>query len=76
MNVKQPLDTNLENPKLGAKVGRREAKSILGLVAWGDASTQAAAKDGGIKTIRHADQEHASEERDRGQLDLLGQRQA
>ncbi len=57
MNVKTPLDTNLGNTNLGSKVGTSEAKSVLGLVAWGDASTQAAAKDGGIATIEHADSE-------------------
>lgn len=59
-NVKAPLDTNLESTNLGNKVGKSEARSILGLVAWGDAGTQAAAKNGEIETIRHADQEHFS----------------
>ena len=59
-NVKTPLDTNLESTDLGTKVGKSEAKAILGLVAWGDAGTQAAAKDGGITTIKHADQESFS----------------
>jgi hypothetical protein len=34
-----------------------EARSILWLVAWGDASYAAAAANGGITTLRHADQE-------------------
>ncbi len=55
MNVIQPLDTDLATTKLGSKVGRSEAQSILGLVAWGDAGTQAAAKDGAITTLNHAD---------------------
>jgi hypothetical protein len=55
MNVVQPLDTDLATTELGSKVGKSEAQAILGLVAWGDAGTQAAAKDGGIKTLRHAD---------------------
>lgn len=59
-NVKAPLDTNLDRTDLGSKVGTSEAKSILGLVAWGDAGTQAAAKEGDIETIKHADQEHFS----------------
>jgi hypothetical protein len=57
-NVTSPLDTNLDETQLGSKVGTSEAKSILGLVAWGDAGTDAAAKQGGITTIRHADQEN------------------
>lgn len=58
LNVKLPLDTNLESTELGSKVGKSEAQSVLWLVAWGDAGTQAAAKDGDIQTINHADQEH------------------
>ncbi len=38
-------------------MGRSEAHSVLGLFAWGDAGTQAAARAGGIQTIRHADRE-------------------
>jgi hypothetical protein len=33
---------------------------VLGLVAWGDASTQAAAVNGGITTLNHADSEWLS----------------
>jgi hypothetical protein len=55
-NVSIPLDTDLHETKLGSKVGESQAQSILWLVAWGDAGTQAAAKDGGITTLRHADQ--------------------
>ncbi len=54
-NVSRPLDTDLDETKLGSKVGRSQAQSILWLFAWGDAGTQAAAADGGITTIRHAD---------------------
>lgn len=56
-NLTLPLDQDLDQTELGDKVGRSEAQSILGLVAWGDAGTQAAARDGGITTLRHADQE-------------------
>lgn len=56
-NVKTPLDTDLDRTSLGSKVGRSQAQSILGIAAWGDAGTQAAARDGGITTINHADQE-------------------
>ena len=37
------------------KVGEATCTSILGLVANGDASIQAAAKAGGIKVIHHVD---------------------
>jgi hypothetical protein len=40
---------------LGQKKGTAKMHSVLWLVAWGDASTQAAAKDGGISTVNHLD---------------------
>lgn len=55
-DVKIPLDTNLELTTLGAKTGESSAQSVLWLVAWGDSGTQAAALEGGITTIHHADQ--------------------
>jgi hypothetical protein len=55
-NTKLPLDTDLNQTKLGAKTGEASAFSILWLVAWGDASTQAAAEQGKITQINHADQ--------------------
>jgi hypothetical protein len=57
MNISVPLDTDLDRTELGSKTGESEFQSILALVAWGDASTQAAAKDGNITTLNHADQE-------------------
>jgi len=55
-DVKIPLDTNLEQTKLGDKTGESSSQSVLWLVAWGDSSTQAAAQAAGITTILHADQ--------------------
>ena len=55
MNVQRPLDTNFEQTKLGAKEGQVSSYSVLGLVAWGDAGSKAAAADGGIEVINHAD---------------------
>ena len=57
VNVKAPLDTDLHETRLGTKVGTSEAQSVLGMFAWGDAGTQAAARNGGITTLRHADSE-------------------
>lgn len=54
---KAPLDGDFANTELGAKMGKAETTSILGLVATGDASTKAAASAGGIKTVKHADYE-------------------
>jgi len=55
-NIQVPLDTDLQQTDLGDKVGTSSYQSILGLVAWGDAGTQAAAKNGNIKILGHADQ--------------------
>jgi hypothetical protein len=57
-HVKTYLDTDLNQTKLGAKVGTSEMQEVLALVAWGDASTATAAKNGGITTINHADVEY------------------
>lgn len=56
-NVKGPLDTNVDSTQLGTKVGTASARSFLFLFATGDASTEAAATDGGITTITHLDAE-------------------
>lgn len=42
---------------INSKKGYSEATSILGLVATGDASIEAAAKQGGITVIHHVDWE-------------------
>lgn len=56
-NIREPLDTDLQQTKLGAKSGKAANHQVLGLFAWGDASTQAAAANGGITTLNHADSE-------------------
>ena len=43
-----------------SKVGTAQATSILGWVATGDASIQAAAKSAGITKIHHVDEQHTS----------------
>ena len=55
-----PLDLNYQKTDLGSKVGRASTKSVLGLIAWGDASTLAAMEDGGISEVKHADYEYLS----------------
>jgi hypothetical protein len=55
-DVKSPV-TATGNPG-SMKVGTAEATSILGIVATGDASIEAAAKAAGITKIHHVD-EHA-----------------
>ena len=57
VNVKTPMDVDLNKTELGSKIGVAEAQSVMWLFAWGDASYAAAAANGGITTLRHADQE-------------------
>lgn len=56
-NVKYPLDKDVQETTLGAKTGTSSFQSVLWLFAWGDASTNAAAKNGDIKVIKHLDSE-------------------
>lgn len=58
MKVQRPHDKNYELTELGEKIGKSELKSFLWLFAWGDAGTKAAADNGGIKVIKHADVEY------------------
>ena len=55
-NIKIPLDRDLDRTELGTKTGEASMTVVLWLFVWGDAGTQAAAKQGGITTITHADQ--------------------
>ncbi len=56
-HISMPMDTNLQETRLGDKVGRSHFQSVGGLVAWGDGGTQAAAEDGGLSVLHHADRE-------------------
>ncbi len=55
--AKIPLDRNLDRTELGDKVGRSTVKVALWFFAWGDGGIQAAALDGEMETIYHADLE-------------------
>jgi hypothetical protein len=57
VNIRTPYDTDLDRTQLGSKTGTAEAYSLLWLVAWGDASYTAAARNGQITVMQHADQE-------------------
>ena len=54
-NIQRPLGTEYNETELGTKTGRASNRSLLWLVAWGDGGTKAAAENGEIKVIRHAD---------------------
>jgi len=60
VNVKTPYDSDLNQTSLGDKVGRASCYSILWLIAWGDAGTAAAAKNGNISVINHMDEQVVS----------------
>lgn len=57
MNIKAPLDTDLNQTTLGSKTGTASSQSVLWLVAWGDSGTKAAAENGGIQVINHMDEQ-------------------
>jgi hypothetical protein len=56
--TKAPLDVDFEKSECGPKTGTANTNCILGLIAWGDASAEAAARDGDISTIEHVDYEY------------------
>lgn len=57
-DVKAPLAATSNSGS--SKVGSASAKSILGIVATGDASIDAAAKSAGITKIHHVDEQATS----------------
>lgn len=50
-----PLDTDLNKTQLGNKTGESSVYCVLWLVAWGDAGTKAAAEQGHLTVVNHAD---------------------
>ena len=54
-STEAPLDVDVDKTQLGSKVGKASTQCVFGLVAWGDASTAAAARNGNLKVINHAD---------------------
>lgn len=56
-HIRTPLDTDLQETRLGSKRGEATARSIAWLVAWGDAGTRAAAENSGITVLRQMDTE-------------------
>jgi hypothetical protein len=55
MHTQAPLDIDFDNTSLGSKTGKSNIYSVLWLVSWGDGGTKAAAEEGGITVIKHAD---------------------
>ncbi|MHC4514685.1 MAG: TRL-like family protein [Planctomycetota bacterium] len=54
-DIKAPMDIDFNKTAVASKSGEAMATTILGLVATGDCSINAAAKNGGITTIESAD---------------------
>jgi len=54
-NTTVPLDINMNDTQLGEKEGEASSYSVLWLFAWGDSGTKAAAVNGGITKVNHAD---------------------
>jgi len=54
-DIQMPMDKNFDKTELGVKEGESESHTVLYLVSWGDSGTKAAAEDGDVKVIRHAD---------------------
>ena len=54
-NVQRPLGTEFNKTELGTKTGEASNQSLFWLVAWGNGGTKAAADNGRITVIRHAD---------------------
>ncbi len=54
-DVKAPLTAEAEKPSITEQKGEATSESILGLIAWGDCSLAAAAKDGKLTEIEYAD---------------------
>lgn len=56
-HITLPYGTELDKTEMGGKAGRASNVSVLWLVAWGDAGSAAAARNGGITVMNHMDQE-------------------
>lgn len=54
-NIQMPLDKDFDNTELGTLQGESSTHSVLYLVSWGDSGSRAAADQGKLKLINHAD---------------------
>lgn len=58
--VQAPLDIDYQETAVSQKMGKASVTTFLGLVSTGDASTSAAAADGNITVIEHADYDYTN----------------
>lgn len=54
-NIQAPMDRDFNDTQLGTKQGCSSTRTVMYLVSWGDSGTKAAADNGDITTIKHAD---------------------
>lgn len=52
-NYSVPVDITFDHTVIGAKRGEAQSTGILGLFSFGDASVQAAARNGNITRVDH-----------------------
>jgi len=54
-NVRMPMSTEFRNTRTVTQTGTATNRSVVWLVAWGDAGLQKAAANGKLTTIEYAD---------------------
>jgi len=54
-NIQMPLDKDFDKTDLGELQGESSTHSVLYLFSWGDSGSRAAADQGNLKLINHAD---------------------
>jgi len=54
-DIQMPMDKDFDKTELGQLEGEASTHSVLYLFSWGDSGSKAAADQGDLKVIRHAD---------------------
>jgi hypothetical protein len=54
-DISAPLTTEFDGQQVPSKQGEASAVGVLGLLAFGDCSTQEAARDGNLQRIHYCD---------------------
>ena len=57
-NIGAPISTGPRDTAMPQSEGLASSSSVLGLFAWGDASVEAAAAQGNLKTVDHLDYDY------------------
>jgi len=56
-DIQIPMDKNFNKTQLASKEGEASTYTVLYLVSWGDSGSRAAADNGNITQINHADKQ-------------------